>query len=798
MKSEDSFKLKSDLPAAWPHERWKDAFPSGNGIVGIAVYGAVKKETILVNHGKLWHWGKRGVLPDVSDAFQKARRHLFKGEYQAANSLTAKALLDAGYESELYTPCPVGDILISMDEEAVFHNYERCLNMETGEVAVKWDFHNVQFERRAFVSRIKDVIVLSVKASKAVVGMQVSMKLHETGKEDMRRMKEESSSRCYKQGDCLVYETKTQEGSFGITGKVVECDGDVDVTEQELHVKDAAYITIVFKVFGDMDETKDSQQSIVYLNGLKDDYESLLREHQREHGELFHSAGFQINTYARVGHSNEELLQDTYRHGISNELCEKLWNYGRYLFLSGTRPEGYPFPLYGLWGGGYRLVWSHNMANINIQMIYWHCISGGYEEYIRALIDYYHSLLPDFRENAKKVFGLEGIYVPAGTTPGYGLMNQIVPVIVNWIGAAGWISQHMYEYYLITEDEQMLSEKILPFMEAAALFYEQYLVEEDGEIQIIPSVSPENTPGNLQGDVLFHMSHVNPTVKNAAMDIAIIKELLRNLISISVKEQRNIEKIPVWKKIIEGLPVYKVNQDGAVKEWASDDLEDFYYHRHLSHLYPVFPGRELLTLEDVPLKDAFHKAVKLRVQGGQSGWSLAQLASVYARLGEGEQALECLEILTRGCLTSSFLTLHNDWRDMGLTLDLHNSRVEDKAPVQLDALLGAVNAMQEMVFQYAQGIIFILPALPKAWDKGKVQGFQFYTGSIDLEWKDRGSQCKCSIYSRKKQLLTIRFSKILSEKRKFLTYEAGRQEWFATEQLQVELHDREKIEIEII
>lgn len=791
--------LRSALPASWPGRRWKDGFPSGNGLCGISVYGAVKREVILVNHGKLWHWEKRGQLPDVSQSLEQTREYLRRGEYRKADPCIAGALLDRGYESQMASPCPVGDILITMDGEGEFENYERSLNMESGEVCVRWDLAGTTYRRKTFVSRVRDVILLSLEASDPVLGAGISMQLHETGGEDTERMKKESEVSCYEKDAYLIYEVKNHQGEhFGIVGKILSCDGETEIIRGRIGVRNAGRLCVAFHIFGRIASIDTASASMDYLKSLKEDYGTLLSEHRVEHSRLFHSAQFRLEgkperDYRRI----EELLYETYRKGIQNELCELLWNYGRYLFISGTRPDSYPFQMYGLWGGEYQLVWSHYMANINIQMMYWHCISGGYADYLRAVIDYYTELIPDFQENAKKVFGLDGIYIPAGTTPGYGLMSQIVPVITNWIGAAGWISQHMYEYYLAQKDEEMLTRKIQPFMEQAALFYEQYLTEENGKILISPSVSPENTPGNLQEGTLRHMSHSCPTAQNATMDIAIIKELFTNLIALSEKRNCNTEKVPRWRKLLEGLPDYMVNQEGAVKEWAEENLQDFYYHRHLSHLYPVFPGKEFLGKKDFPLRKAFQKAVELRIQGGQSGWSLIQLAAVYARLEQGERALGSLENLARSCLTLSLFTLHNDWKDMGLTLDLYQSKVSDKAPVQMDASLGAVNVIQEMILQYSQDFIFLLPALPKKWKRGRASGFRFYNGSVDLEWEDEGKFFRCVIQSDYKQKLSVRFPGKASGKKVLVQQNHRRFTVSAEEMLKVMLEKGELLILKI-
>lgn len=749
--------LYSYKPASWYGDLWKDAFPAGNGEVGISVYGAVKKETILVNHGNLWHWGERSEIPDVTNAFRETKKLLRDGEYQKANPLTAKALLDAGYESELYKPCPVGDIRIDLVAEEAYSDYKRILKMESGEITVSWSLGKERYERSVFVSRKRNLIVLNLKSTDSQAGFNLFMQLHDTGGEDTRRMCQETDVSCCQKNGMLVYRAKNSEtGTFGMVCRVVSSSGSMAVTDEGIAVAHASDTLIVFRLFGEMDHINSEQDAIQELSALSQSYEELLEEQITAQAPLFHSAALSLGRREETQKSIEELLFSTSRHGLSAEFCEILWNYGRYLFISGTDPVRRPFPMYGLWGGRYDLIWSHNMANINIQMIYWHCVTGGYAEYVRGLIEYYWDLMPDLRENAKKVFGLGGIFLPAGTTPGYGVMNQVVPVIVNWIGGAGWIAQHMYDYYLATEDEELLSEKILPFMEEAALFYEEFLTREGDSFQILPSVSPENTPGNLQSAHLLHMAHANPTAKNATMDIAILKELFRNLISVSQKKNRNQEKLKLWNTIIQGLPAYQINTDGAVKEWQSDDLEDFYYHRHFSHLYPVFPGKEMMQSEDIMLLDAFQKAVQLRVQGGQSGWSLIFQACLFARLLKGNQALNALEILARSCLTNSLFSLHNDWRHMGLTLDLDEfEEGYDKAPVQLDASIGFVNAVQEMLLQYTQGSLYLLPALPKQWDCGCLERFTFFSGDLDLKWDLKSGYFFACIRFRRRQEIRV-------------------------------------------
>lgn len=737
------YEIYCKKPASMVEKSWKAGFPSGNGKVGISVNGYIKTEEVLVNHAALWHWGIAAPVPDVSDKFEETRAAIREGDYSGADWILAKALKDRGYQAELYYPCPVGTVRFDLLRGMNFREYVRKVNMENGEITVQWESDGTVFQRKAFVSRCDDVIVFSLKASQKKWNLNIALDFWDAGDMSAIEMREESEILQNCDADSLFYSVKDgQKRQFGMVGKLLKCDGICEIEKEKIHIKDASDIIFSVKVYGDMDEVKTAGQAKKILENIPSDYYKLLEKHESIHKSLFHRASLQLGNDKKTL-SNEEWIMKFYQEGVSPEFVQLYWNYGRYLFISGTMPDGLPFNMYGLWGGEYRLPWSHNMANINIQMMYWHCIVGGYSEYLKTFVNYYCSLLKDFKENAKQIFGLDGIFVPAGTTPGYGKMNQIVPVIVNWIGGAGWISQHMFAYYEVTKDEQMLKEKILPFMEAAALFYEEYLQKENGIYQIYPSVSPENTPGNLNGKNFYHMSHANPTAKNATMDIAIIKELMQNLISLYEKIDENYNKINIWKDILENLPEIKLNESGAVKEWQESSLTDFYYHRHISHLYSLFPGKEIRPGDE--RLNAYKKALELRIIDGQTGWSLAQMANTYARLCDGEQAVAHLEMLFKACLTESFFTLHNDWKSMGMTLNLVNSDREDRCPMQLDAALGAVNAIQEMIMGYADNYVYILPALPESWNTGKAEAFCFPGGKVDIVWDMDKSYVKITV-----------------------------------------------------
>jgi alpha-L-fucosidase 2 len=431
-------------------------------------------------------------------------------------------------------------------------------------------------------------------------------------------------------------------------------------------------------------------------------------------------------------HSNEELLLDAYQDYTSNEMLEKMWNFGKYLLISASTEGGNPCHLYGLWCGEYRGQWAFNMVNENLQMIYWQALSGNMPELLLPVFDYVDRLMDDFRTNAKNLYGCRGIYIPGPSVPDSGLVKHLSPHILYWTGGAGWVGQHYYDYFLCTQDMEFLKKRALPYLKEVALFYEDFFVEDkDGYYMTIPSNSPENSPGNFW-DGKDGMGCIMETTMNATMDFAIAKEVFTHLIEGYKILEILDEDVNKWKTMLNKIPDYEINEDGAVKEWMHEFFEDNYRHRHQSHLYPLFPGNEIHKGEDDRLYDAFVKAVKKRLQIGinqQTGWSLAHMANNYARMQESELAIECLDMMCRSGVMNNFLTLHNDWRSMGIGVKMN------WAPVQVDANMGFSAAINEMLLQSYKDKILILPALARRLKKGKVENLLTRQGiEVTIGW----------------------------------------------------------------
>jgi alpha-L-fucosidase 2 len=725
MKNRMKNRLILKTPASWWGAKWREALPSGNGTIGAAVYGAVHEETVLLTHEDLWVGVKTQELPDVSEKLPEVRRLLFEGRAELADRVLADELNHRGYAPEIGTPLPLGDLKIRMPVIQGFRGYRRELNMETGEVSVSWSDNGTAYCRKLFVSRTDDLIAMNITAIGAPLAADISLGLHDPS--DARQCRNgvaplPEAAEMVRDGEWIFYAARNDDGrDFGAAARVV-CG------EQEA--------LVVVKLFVGEERRGAWARLKGDLSAVILDYAALLAPHAAEHGELFRRVTLDLEVSAQEhALSSEELLLEAYQGEAQAALVEKMWAYGRYLLISSSREGGLPCPLLGKWCGEYVGFWSFNMANENQQMTYWQALSGGIPETLIPVFDYFDGKLDDFHENARKLYGCRGIYIPAVTAPPSGLLKTVAPHIIHWTGAAAWIGQHYYDYYLYTADETFLKERALPFLRETALFYEDFFtVGEDGFFVSAPSNSPENSPDEYwDGE---GMGQAMETTMNATMDFALAKEVLTHLIEGAKRLGENGAEVEKWQAMLQRIPPYQINDDGAVREWMHPFFSDNDHHRHQSHIYPVFPGTEVTRESDPALFRAFELAIHKRLEigiGEQTGWSLAHMAHVFARMQDGDQALNCLDLLARSCVKNNFYTTHNDWRGMGIGVEM------EWAPFQIDANMGWTSAIQEMLLFSVPGKISVLPALPGKWKRGAVKGLVARGGiTVSIEWSEEG------------------------------------------------------------
>ena len=717
-------------PAGWHGDMWREAIPVGNGEIGGLVYGGVHKEIISIIHGKLWEGSIDKELPDVIYILPEIRKYLSENKPIEAEYLMRDELKKLGYKVSVAKPLPLCDLIITQKNRTGFTNYRRQLNMQTAEASVTWTEGEAKLKRNFFISRKTDTACLDMTAENSVIEAEFTIDIHD--RENLPELVDITDTETTAEGNMIFFAAKCEGKDFGAVLKLVH-DGTSVCNGGKITVTNASKISAFMRVFIYGDRNNDLKSLSYELT--ETNYPEELSRHTELHSPIYNAQTLSLGG-KNYSLSNEELMLSAYDDKSPIELIEKMWSFGRYLLICSARQNGYPCHLYGVWAGAYRLMWAFNMYNVNLEMIYWQALSGGMPELLMSVFDYAESKMDDYRENAKKLYGCRGINIPSVSTPESGLHKVISPHILHWTAAAGWLSQFYFDYYLYTGDKEFLKNRAMPFMNEAAEFFEDFLFEgNDGKYVFSPSNSPENSPKNIA-----HGLDQHEVALNATMDIAILKELLSNLIKGAEITDTYKEKTDLWNKMLSKLPLYQVNSDGAIKEWTHPFYEDNYEHRHQSHVYPVFPGYEITRADNSNLYPAFEKAIELRESVGlkdQSGWSLMYMANVYARMGKGDKALNCMDYVGRSVLLSNFLTVHNDWRRMGVAM-CNDIR---RAPVQIDTNMGYTSAILEMLVFSTPKQIFLFNALPSRFKEGNAGPLCTRTlSSVNLSWNEKTAE----------------------------------------------------------
>ena len=739
-----------------PATCWNQALPTGSGPVGAMIYGQISMERVLLNHEDLFAPRDMPRNVDVSAHLPEVRKLIEEGRYQEAREVLPDAYAKATGETTGNTnkgrePVqPLANLLMSWDCAAPFAGYRRGVEFDTGRCWVSWKEQDVEITREVFVSRKTDLVHLRVRSTApggvtTRVGLSQAIDEQKGGGGRSSFMNQESEGPIdvekrvdAEQGRMRCIWSYLAGQPFGAVAQLTAQGGTVAQDEDTLLVEGADALEIRIQLFvGGSPEQAESE-----LEKHAEGFDEAFAQHVVDHQELF--GRMELNIADPGCTSNDELLLDAFDGEVSGELVQKMIEMGRYLLVTSSGSGGWPAHLQGVWNGDYAPAWNSDYhTDENIQMNYWQALPGNLPETMMPFFELFERSMDQYRANAKNLYGCRGIFVPISfTTNGY----DVPRVWSMWTGSAGWIGQHFYDYYLFTGDQEFLATRAIPFLKEIALFYEDFMMEgEDGKLLFSPSMSPENNPGNVKCLV----------VMNATMDVAICKEVLTHLCdgceTLGIEE----EGVSRWRAMIAKLPPYEINEDGAMKEWLHPWFKDNYHHRHQSQMYPVFPGFEVTKESDPEIFEACRVAVEKRLVIGltsQTGWSMAHMANIYARLEEGDRALECIEILTRSSVGPNLLTYHNDWRQMGLSMGRGGKPI-----FQIDANMGISNAAMEMLAFSKPGLIKLLPALPKKWSRGSVRGLVCRGGiTLDLAWNVEADQFEAQLVSKVDQQIQLR------------------------------------------
>lgn len=744
--------MEKKIINSYPAECWNDTTPLGNGVLGASVYGCVYDERILINHEALYNWVCDKGYPDISYALKEVRALMDEGRYKEANTYYTDIIKKTDFRSNKGKFFPAFDIHMIFETEVAPENYSRVLDMEKGVCTVSYTENGEKCTRTIFASQNEKNVIINLQKTKPF-SVKISLERHDMADYVDNFYCDEFKSFAK---DGYVYSESKTGGGLHFAGivKVLETDGQIasggtdkaysanmsgeTALKDYIKIEEATNVTLVF----DMNKAPlEFDEMRAQADKCQKSFECMLNEQERDFSALFNKTRLTLSNEENA--SNEQLFLNSYGGQVDNRFIEKMADFGRYLLISSSVGCEYPANLQGLWNGAYSPAWACTFFNNeNIQMAYWQAYAGNLSEAALPLFNLYEKFMDDYRENAKNLFGCRGILLPLFMDNSNGKKENTQPHVLYWTGSSAWISAIYYDYYLYTGDKEFLRNRAYPFMKEAAQFYEDFITyDERGKIKFYPSNSPENNPdGDFEGAREISVSI------NSTMDFALFKELLTNLREASSVLGIDGEKAKKWAELLKRIPEYEINGDGAIKEWMHPDFKDNYHHRHQSHIYPLFPGFEVNEESSPELFKAMDVAVNKRLVIGlksQTGWSLAHMANIFARLGKGDKARECLDLLIRFCTGKNLYTYHNDWRNMGVTLKYMHA---GHAPYQVDANMGFVAAVYEMLLYSDKDKIKLLPALPSALKSGKIEHIMARGGfDVTIEW-DEG-QVKATVVS---------------------------------------------------
>jgi len=740
-----------------PAETWEQGLITGNGTIGANVLSRPLNETIIFTHERLFLPQGPPYMPppDTGIRLFEIRRLIERGLYRQAQQLAFDLSRQSGF---MYPDpfVPAFDLNIQMESSGEITNYMRSVDFQTGEASVYWTDNTGDFQRRLFVSRADGLAVLLITGpGKGAISCKLKLKPREPSKKLDPRQLEASAKRFESHvaeikitadKNTLTWEnsfTKAYPGSLhrleGVVYVIAE-NGMINAEGETLTVTGADQVL----AFIDLDVIYDPQQSkinemINYMAGLPADYNILLKRHVEIHGELFNRVRLDLGGGEDHNLTTEELLARSTDENLNKALIEKEFDAGRYNIICSIGEL--PPTLQGKWAGTYSPPWASDFThNGNLPSAISSLLMGNTPELMLAYTSYIESLVPYMEINAKHMFGARGVVLPSRSTT-HGFNNALNANFPGgfWVAGAAWAAHFFYDYYLYTGDRDFLAKHALPFMEKVAMFFEDYLYEgPDGKYIFSPTQSPENSPANTKVQASF----------NATMDVAAAKELFTNIIAASQELGVNQERIPVWRRMLEKMPDYMIDEKlGVVKEWITPKLEEQLNHRHSSQLYALFDGLPEEIARNPRLRNAFKRIIEIKLEqhwkkgSGFMSFGLVQLGLAAASLGEGELAYQCLTQLVNRYWLNNLASMHNH-----------------KSLFNMDISGGMPAVIIKMLVASEPGKIRVLPALPAAWPSGSIEGV-LCRGQIQikrLEWNE--DRIQINLVSAKNQTITLETS----------------------------------------